>query len=76
MGEEGSSERLPISERNTSQLPRLLCCKMESEWKTLSAADRREGESVCSIIGPSLGHQTGQERGWGPPRDVAQQRLE
>ena len=46
MEEEGSRERLPISERNTSQLPRLLCCTMESEGKTLSAGNREEGESV------------------------------
>ena len=61
MGEEGSSELLAIRERNTSQLPRLLCCTIEREGKTLSAGGRREGGLVCCIVGPGPGHQAGQE---------------
>ena len=75
MGEGRSSVRLLISERNTSQLPRLLCCTMERERKTLSAGGRGEGELVCCISGPGPSRQWGQERGRGPPGGGDQQCL-
>ena len=76
MGEVRSSERLLISERNTSQLSRLLCCTMERERKILLAGGRGEGELVCCISSPGPSSQWGQERGWGQPRGADQRCLE
>ena len=56
MGGEGRRERLLVSERNTSQLPRLLCCKMERERATPPASGGGEGELVCCISGSNPGH--------------------
>ena len=65
-----------MRERNTSQLPRLLCCTMERERETPPAVGGGgEGAGHC-ISGPSPGHQVGRERGWGPPGGAGRQRLE
>ena len=76
MGGEGRRERLLMSERNTSQLPRLLCCTIERERETLPACGGGEGELECCISGPGPGRQEGRERGWGPPGGAGQQHLE
>lgn len=76
MGEEGSSQRLPISERKTSELRMLLYCTRENKRKTLSAANGGEGALMCCIIGPGLGCQLGQKWGWGTSRGRDQQGLE
>ena len=76
MGGEMRRERLLMSERNTSQLPRQLCCMMERERETPPAGGGGEGESACCISGPSPGHQTERERGWGLPGRADQQPLE
>ena len=76
MGGEGREEKLLMRERNTSQLPRVLCCTMERERATPPACGRG-GEGVrYSISGPSPGHQVGRERGWGPPGGAGRQPLE
>ena len=76
IGGVGSVERLLMSESNTSQLPRLLCCTMDRERETPSAGSGGGEAWVCAISGPGPGHQVGQERGWGPPGGAGRQRLE
>ena len=44
MGGEVRRERLLVSERNTSQLPKLLCCTMERKGATPPASGGAEGE--------------------------------
>ena len=73
---EGRRERLPISERNTSQVPRLLCCTMEREGETPPAGGGGEGVSACCISGLGPDHCLERERGWGPPGRANQQHLE
>ena len=63
MGMEGREERLLMRERNTSQLPRLLCCTMERARETPPAGGGGEEGVGCSINGPSPDRQEGQERG-------------
>ena len=76
IGGEGRDERLLMRERNTSQLPRLLCCTMERERETPPAGGGG-GEGVWYYISwPSPGYQVGRERGWGPPGGADQQQLE
>ena len=75
MGEEGRRKKLFMSERNTSQLPRLLCCTMEKEGKTPLAGGGGEGETVCCISESGPGDQWGQERGWGRPGGAGHQRM-
>ena len=76
MGGEGSDERLLMRERNTSQLPRLLCCTMERGRATPPASGGGGEERLCAISGPSPVRLAEGERGWGPPREADQQHLE
>ena len=76
IGEEGRRDKLFMSERNTSQLPRLLCCTMVRERETLPDGGGVDEESVSSISGSSLDHQVGRERDWGPPGGAGPQPLE
>ena len=76
IGGVGRDERLLMRERNTSQLPRLLCCTMERERATPAEGDGGGEDWLDDINGPSPDHLGGQERGWGPPGEVDQQRLE
>ena len=62
MGREERRERLLMSERNTSQLPRLLCCTMERERETPLAGGRGEGVMVFRISGLGPGHRQERER--------------
>ena len=65
-----------MRERNTSQLPRLLCCTMERERDTGPASGEGGEERVSSISGPSPDHQVRRERGWGAPGGAGRQHLE
>ena len=76
IGGVGRVERLLMSERNTSQLPRLLCCTMDSERETPPAGDGGGDQRVCLISGPGPSCQVGQERGWGPPGGAGRRHLE
>ena len=74
--EEGRRDKLFMSERNTSQLPRLLCCTMVRERETLPAGGGVGGERMSSISGPSPDLQVGRERDWRPPGEAGPQPLE
>ena len=76
IGEVGRRERLLMRERNTSQLPRLLCCTMERERETPPAGGGGDEQRVSSISGPGPDHQVGRERDWGPPGGAGRQHLE
>jgi len=68
MGGDVSRLKLFIRERNTSQLPRLLCCTMEKERRIPLACRGDKGELLYCIIGPGPGHLSGPGKGWGPSR--------
>ena len=75
IGGVGRDERLLMRERNTSQLPRLLCCTMERERATLAEGAGGGEDLLGDINGLRPDHLAGQERGWGPPGEVGRQRL-
>jgi len=66
-----------IRERNTSQLPRLLCWTMEKERRVpLAGRGDMEGLPLYCIIGPCPVRWREQGRGWGPPGGVDHRPLE
>ena len=76
MGGVGRDKRLFMRERNTSQLPRLLCCTMERGRATPAAGGGGGAEWLCAISELSSGRLAEQEKGWGPPGEADQPRLE
>ena len=75
IGEVGRRKKLLMSERNTSQLPRLLCCTMDRKGKALPAGGGEDRGGVSSISEPGPDRHAGRERCWGPPGGADRQRL-
>ena len=76
IGGVGRDERLLMRERNTSQLPRLLCCTMERERAAPAEGAGGGEDRLGDINGLSPDLLAEQERGWGPPGGAGRQRLE
>jgi len=60
-----------MRDKNTSQLPRLLCCTIEKERKApLAGRGGIVGLELYCIIGPCPDRWKEQGRGWGLPEGV------